>query len=104
MDRRQGDLLQALVRQYLDRAPAAVADAAWSAIEDAGWGEVRFSWAGALLPGAGHYYAVAGPSFVLEYDNTQESGNHIHSVWRDRGRDLGADLLAQHYAAQHHRG
>ena len=81
-----------------------MADRAWSANGDAGWNDVRFAWAGSLEHGAGHYYAVTGPSFVLEYDNTQEAGNHIHSVWRDRGRDLGGDLLAQHYAAQHSPG
>jgi hypothetical protein len=104
MDRRQGDLLEALVRQYLDRSPAAVAEQAWSGIVDAGWRDVRFSWSGALQRGAGHYYAVTGPTFVLEYDNTQDSGNHIHSVWRDRHRDFGVDLLARHYAAQHPTG
>lgn len=101
MDRRQGDLLEALVRQYLDRSPAAVADQAWSEISEAGWDDVRFTWSGGLERGTGHYYAVTGPTFVLEYDNTQESGNHVHSVWRDRQRDFGADLLAQHYAAHH---
>lgn len=101
MDRRQGDLLEALVRQYLDRSPVAVADLAWSEITDAGWHDVRFTWSGGLERGTGHYYAVTGPTFVLEYDNTQESGNHVHSVWRDRQRDFGADLLAQHYAAHH---
>ncbi len=101
MDRRQGQLLEALVRQYLDRSPAAVADPAWEEIQGAGWGDVRFSWAGGLARGQGHYYAVTGPSFVLEYDNTQESGNHVHCVWRDRQRDLGRDLLAGHYRSQH---
>ena len=101
MDRRQGDLLEALVRQYLDRSPAAVADPAWAAIGEAGWGDVRFTWSGGLRRGEGHYYAVTGPTFVLEYDNTQESGNHVHCVWRDRQRDLGGDLLAEHYAARH---
>lgn len=101
MDRRQGDLLEALVRQYLDRSPAAVADHAWSEIIAAGWDDVRFTWSGGLKRGTEHYYAVTGPTFVLEYDNTQESGNHVHSVWRDRQRDFGADLLAQHYAAHH---
>ncbi|MFL6064918.1 MAG: DUF3500 domain-containing protein [Friedmanniella sp.] len=101
MDRRQADLLEALVRQYLDRSPAAVADQAWARILDAGWHDVHFTWSGALERGAGHYYAVTGPTFVLEYDNTQDSGNHIHSVWRDRQRDFGRDLLARHYAAAH---
>ena len=102
MDRRQGELLEALVRQYLERSPAAVADAAWAEIQDAGWADVRITWAGGLQRGEGHYYAVTGPTFVLEYDNTQESGNHVHAVWRDRHRDLGGDLLVQHYAAGHH--
>jgi hypothetical protein len=101
MDRRQGELLEALVRQYLDRSPAAVADAAWAAAQDAGWGDVRFTWSGGLRRGEGHYYAVSGPTFVLEYDNTQESGNHVHCVWRDRRNDLGGDLLAQHHAEAH---
>ncbi len=101
MDRRQGELLEALVRQYLDRSPAAVADAAWAEVRDAGWADVRFTWAGGFQRGEGHYYAVTGPTFVLEYDNTQQSGNHVHCVWRDRHRDLGGDLLAQHYAAGH---
>ena len=30
-----------------------------------------------------HYYRVQGPTFLIEYDNTQGDGNHIHSVWRD---------------------
>ena len=101
MDRRQGELLEALVRQYLDRSPAAIADAAWTAVQDAGWAGVHFTWSGGLRRGEGHYYAVTGPTFVLEYDNTQESGNHVHCVWRDRKHDLGGDLLAQHYAAGH---
>lgn len=103
MDRRQGELLEALVRQYLDRSPAAIADSAWQDAQDAGWSDVRFTWAGGLSRGEGHYYAVAGPTFVLEYDNTQESGNHVHCVWRDRRHDLGGDLLARHHAEAHRR-
>ena len=41
------------------------------------------------------------PLFLIEYDKTQDNGNHIHSVWRDFNGDFGADLLAQHYAADH---
>ncbi|MPZ95034.1 MAG: DUF3500 domain-containing protein [Propionibacteriales bacterium] len=102
MDREQRDLLEAVVRQYLDRAAGPVADRAWTDILDAGRGEVAFTWAGDTAPGAGHYYAVTGPSFLLEYDNTQDDANHIHSVWRDLRHDWGGDLLAQHYAALEH--
>jgi hypothetical protein len=38
----------------------------------------------------------------LEYDNTQEHANHVHSVWRDLGHDWGGDLLSSHYRRQHH--
>ena len=48
--------------------------------------------------GRGHYYCVAGPTFLLEYDNTQDNANHTHSVWRDLRNDWGDDLLARHYA------
>ena len=50
------------------------------------------------LEAAGHYYALAGPAFVIEYDNTQNEANHIHSVMRSYVGDWGEDLLAAHYA------
>jgi hypothetical protein len=31
---------------------------------------------------------------IIEYDNTQDWANHIHSVWRDLRRDFAGDLLA----------
>jgi hypothetical protein len=36
-----------------------------------------------------------GPQFLIEYDATQDRGNHIHSVWRDFNGDFGRDLLRQ---------
>ena len=45
----------------------------------------------------GHYYRVQGPTFLMEYDNTQNDANHIHAVWRDFDHDFGDDLLRQHY-------
>ncbi|MET9020299.1 DUF3500 domain-containing protein [Actinopolymorpha sp. NPDC004070] len=95
--------LETLVRHYLGRSTAEVAEASWHDVEKAGLERVTFSWAGSLRPGVGerHYYAVAGPTFVLEYDNTQNDANHIHTVWRDLRNDWGEDLLAAHYAQQH---
>jgi hypothetical protein len=90
-----------LIRLYFDRASAEVADAAWTAAVDAGLEAVEFSWAGPLELGEGHYYAVRGPTFLVEYDNTQDDANHIHSVWRDLRRDWGRDLLGEHYAHAH---
>jgi Protein of unknown function (DUF3500) len=99
----QRALLERLVRHYLTRAVPEVAEAAWQRLSDTGLERVTFSWAGSTERGIGnkHYYAVQGPTFVLEYDNTQDDGNHIHSVWRDLERDWGTDLLKAHYAAGH---
>jgi hypothetical protein len=102
LDRLQRELFVALLRQYVDRAAPAVASQAWNDITDAGLEQVSFAWAGPIERGAGHYYALSGPSLLIEYDNTQQQANHIHSVWRDLRRDFAGDLLAQHYAGAHH--
>jgi Protein of unknown function (DUF3500) len=97
----QRETLQRLVRLHFDRAPREVADASWQDAVDAGLEAVTFGWAGPQERGRGHYYAVSGPTFLLEYDNTQDDANHIHSVWRDLRNDWGEDLLSAHYAAHH---
>ena len=102
LDRLQRELFVSLLRQYVDRAASAVANQAWTDITDAGLDQVCFGWAGPAEPGAGHYYALSGPSLLIEYDNTQDRANHIHSVWRDLRRDFAGDLLAQHYAGVRH--
>lgn len=102
LDRGQRELFEALLRQYVDRASPAIANQAWVDITDAGLQQVCFGWAGPVEPGAGHYYALSGPSLLIEYDNTLDQANHIHSVWRDLRRDFGGDLLAQHYAEVPH--
>jgi hypothetical protein len=93
--------LERLVRHYVGRVRPEVADAEWARIVDAGLDDVSFAWAGAIEPGRGHYYAVHGPRFLIEYDNTQNGANHIHTVWRDLENDWGEDLLARHVAMEH---
>jgi hypothetical protein len=102
LDDGQQARLQQLVRHYFGRVAQPAADAAWEEAVAAGLDEVRFAWAGGARPGEGHYYSVHGPTFLLEYDNTQDHANHIHSVWRDLRHDWGDDLLARHYAEGHH--
>ncbi len=60
-----------------------------------------FAWSGGIEKGDPHYYRVQTPAFLIEYDDTQNGANHIHSVWRDFNGDFGQDLLAQHYQASH---
>ena len=62
---------------------------------------MTFAWSGPDEPGRGHYYAIRGPGFVIEYDNTQNGANHIHAVWRELANDWGEDLLGQHVATAH---
>jgi len=102
LDGTQQALLHRLVRHYFGRTPQGRAQAAWDEVLEAGLAQVRFAWAGGSRPGEGHYYSVLGPTFLLEYDNTQDDANHIHSVWRDLRHDWGEDLLARHYAARPH--
>lgn len=98
----QRRLVTRLVRQYLDRCTDQAADRAWADITAAGLELITFSWAGSERTGEGHYYAVTGPTFLIEYDNVQDDANHIHSVWRDLRNDWGEDVLAAHYAAHIH--
>jgi hypothetical protein len=98
----QQQLLRQLVREYADRHRPEVAEQDLAKIKKAGWDKVLFAWAGGLERGQGHYYRVQGPTFLLEYDNTQNNANHIHSVWRDFENDFGEDLLRRHYQEAPH--
>ncbi|MBA2730283.1 MAG: DUF3500 domain-containing protein [Euzebyaceae bacterium] len=61
---------------------------------------VHFAWAGSASPGRPHYYRLEGPHLFVEYDNTQNDANHVHSVWRRPDDDFGRGLLARHRAAE----
>lgn len=101
----QQNRLQELVGVYVNRYRSELAAEDLRRIEQAGWDKVSFAWAGGFEKGQGHYYRVQGPTFLLEYDNTQNQANHIHTVWRDLERDFGGDLLEEHYRrSPHHRG
>ncbi len=93
--------LTALLRQYVARMPDELAESEWARIEAIEDGALSFAWAGGLERGEGHYYRIQGPGLLVEYDNTQNDANHIHTVWRDPERDFGRDLLAEHYAQSH---
>ena len=97
----QLEMLMRLVREYAETMPAPVAESRMAAVRQGGTAEVHFAWAGSAAIGQGHYYRVQGPGFLLEYDNTQNEANHVHSVWREFDGDFGVDLLAEHHRAAH---
>lgn len=97
----QKHMLLGLISAYANRLRGEVAEGDLQKIQSAGFEKVHFAWAGGTEKGQKHYYRVQGPSFLIEYDNTQGNGNHIHSVWRDMTNDFGDDLLKKHYEEHH---
>ena len=90
----QLETLWALLRSYTDKMPAEIGEARIAEVRKAGIENVYFAWAGADKPGVGHSYRVQGPTFVIEFNNTQPDSagnlaNHIHSVWRQMAGDFG---------------
>lgn len=98
----QSALLKKLIEEYVGQVRAEVADKDLAKIQAAGFDKILFAWAGGTEAGQGHYYRVQGPTFLLEYDNTQNGNNHIHAVWRDYNGDFGEDLLQKHYEQHPH--
>jgi len=70
-------------------------------IKKAGMDNLFFAWAGSLQPGAAHYYRIQGPMLLIEYDNTQNNANHVHTTVRDLNDDFAEDILREHYAKEH---
>ncbi len=102
MTAQQRQMLEALVEEYAYNMPDPLAQARLEQLKKAGT-NIYFAWAGGESRGAPHYYRVQAPAFLIEYDNTQNDANHIHSVWRDLTGDFGLDLLKAHYESAHTR-
>lgn len=102
MSEQERALLKQLIELYANRMTSAAARDQLARIERAGFDRLHFAWAGSIEPGKPHYYRVHGPTMLIEYDNTQNGANHIHSVWRDLQRDFGGDALRAHYLRHRH--
>ncbi len=101
LNRIQLDDLAGLVGSFARRLPDEVAGAQLHDLERAGLDNLCFAWAGGTSPGGRHYFRVQGPTLLIEHDNTQANGNHIHSAWRNPADDFGDDVLAEHYRLHH---
>ena len=100
MNAKQKELLGRLVEEYANNMPEQLAQARMDMYKKAG-DNILFAWTGVETKGGPHYYRVQAPSFLIEYDNTQNDSNHVHSVWRDYAGDFGRDLLGDHLKAAH---
>lgn len=98
----QEQMLQ-MISLYVHRFTKLFADQMLKEIQEAGLNNLRFAWAGHMDFGIGkpHYYRIQGPTLIIEYDNTQNNANHVHTVVRDLRHDFGGDELLEHYKAAH---
>jgi hypothetical protein len=92
----QKTTLMQVVEAYTSAMAADIAADRTNRLTKAGVDKITFAWAGDIERGKKHYYRVQGPTFLIEFDNTQNDGNHIHSVWRDFSGDFGRDVLREH--------
>jgi hypothetical protein len=89
--------LRRLIEVYADSFEPQLR-AARLARSNEGFDSIRVAWAGSPDKGKQHYYRVQGAKFLIEYDASQNDGNHVHTVWRDYDGDFGRDLLREHHA------
>jgi hypothetical protein len=88
----QREMLRALVEAYAQDMPPEVARAWLDEARQAGPSNIRFAWYGPADRLQPHAYRVQGPTFLIEFNNTQNGANHIHSVWRNMLGDFGIPL------------
>jgi hypothetical protein len=100
MTGQQYEKLLNLLEMYASNMPDQIAQYREEQIKKAGK-NIYFAWAGGINKNDPHYYRVQAPAFLIEYDDTQNNANHIHTVWRDFTGDFGEDLLKQHYQTSH---
>ena len=101
MTDQQRKLFMQLLNVYVKNYQLGFSKRLMEKIEKAGIDNLSFAWAGSLQPGAGHYYRIQGPILLIEYDNTQNNANHVHTVVRDLTDDFGEDILKEHYEKEH---
>ncbi len=102
----QKELFRQLLAVYIGNFREEFSEEMMKKLEDAGMDSLRFAWAGSLQQGPGnpHYYRIHGPVLLIEYDNTQNNANHVHTVVRDLTNDFGEDALKKHYQQGHSHG
>ncbi|HEY8513031.1 MAG TPA: DUF3500 domain-containing protein [Cyclobacteriaceae bacterium] len=97
----QQKMLLSLLDVYVKNYAFGFSNRLMKKIQDAGIENLSFAWAGSLQPGTGHYYRIQGPMLLIEFDNTQNNANHIHTAVRDLTDDFAYDILKEHYAREH---
>ena len=102
---RQKKILEYIVREYVFNMELDKALVEFEKIRKAGMDNIYFGWIGSYEETKAHYFILNGPTFLIEFDNAggpRRNGNHIHSIWREKGNEYGEDLLKKHYQSERH--
>lgn len=89
LDARQKPMLQALIEAYAQQMPPDIGRKWLNDIRESDPDQIKFAWFGAEDRNQPHAYRVQGPSMLIEFNNTQNNANHIHSFWRSMLGDFG---------------
>ncbi len=101
LNKDQKEAIEKLLMVYLDNYESGFTKSLLDKIKASGMDKLSFAWAGSLSPGKGHYYRIQSPVILIEYDNTQNNANHVHTAVRDLTNDFGRDILKEHYNESH---
>ena len=101
MNKIQQDLLLSLIDVYVRNYQLDFSVKLMQKITKAGIENLSFAWAGEIAAGKGNYYRIQGPMLLIEYDNTQNNANHVHTAVRDLTNDFAEDILREHYLKDH---
>ncbi|MCR9201323.1 MAG: DUF3500 domain-containing protein [Planctomycetaceae bacterium] len=91
MSMEQQKLVRDLIAEYLTAMPSTVVRERMAAIKADGMDDIHFAWWGGSELNEPHHYVLQGKSFIVEYNNTQNSANHVHAIWRKTSGDFNVN-------------
>lgn len=103
--KKQKAVLQYIIREYVFNMEYEKAAEEYEKILKAGVDNIYFGWIGPYDEYKAHYFVLNGPTFLIEFDNAggpRRNGNHIHTIWREKGNEFGEDILKKHYQEEKH--
>ena len=92
----QKTLLAQVMSEYLKNMPSDVEQKRRDEVNAAGVDNLYFAWWGDQERNERHYYRIQGPTFIIEYNNTQNQANLVHSIWRQLGGDFNIRVAKQY--------
>lgn len=104
-NKQQKMILETIIREYVFNMEFEKATEEYTKIIKAGIDNVYFGWIGPYDEKKAHYFIINGPTFLIEFDNAggpRRAGDHIHTIWREKGNEFGEDYLKKHYQTDKH--